>query len=342
MTWTCFGRDAVGHRDHLVDAVADDHLAVVAPRASRRVAGRKERELAFDLGHRVVGELLGAREQDGGRGGPVLGLAQQVGRAQLTVHRLVGDHQRLGGTREEIDAHPAEELALGLRDEHVARADEHVDRIDGLGAERHSAHRLHPAETADLVGATEILGDHDGRIRLAFVGRRAGDDPLHPRHLRRDHAHVGGGDHGVLATRHVGADAVDGNVPVPEDHPGHRLLLHVAERALLNLRKVANLTLCEFDVGPLPRADPLVAGIDRGPAQPEFLRRPAVEPFGVLAHRGIAAPFDGSENVLDGPTHLRVGIGPGVLADPGLQVSGHRILLPLLPLAAHRSAERRG
>ena len=158
----------------------------------------------------------------------MLGLAEEVRRAELPVHRLIRDHKSLGGPREEIDADPAEELALGLGDEHVSGADEHIDGVDGLGAECHRADRLHPAETVDLVGAAEILGDHDGRIRLALIGRCAGDDPLHSRHFRGDHAHVGGGDHGVLAAGHVGADAVYWDVLVSQDDPGHRLVLDIA------------------------------------------------------------------------------------------------------------------
>ena len=272
----------------------------------------------------------------------MLGLAEEIRRAELPVHRLVGDHQRLGGPCEQIDPHPAEELAFGLGDEHVPRADEHVHRVDGLGAEGHRADGLHPAETVDLVGAAKILRDHDGRVRLALVGWRAGDDPLHARHVRGDHAHVGRSDHGVLAPRHIGADAVHRDVLVPEYDPGHRFTLHVAQRLFLYLREIADLGLCKLDVGPFPRAHPLVAGIDRGPAQPEFLRRPAVEPPGVLADRGVATRFDGFENVLDGPAHPGVGIGPGVFADPGLQVSGHPVLLPLLSKATHRSGECSG
>ena len=176
-------------------------------------------------------------------------------------------------------------------------------------------------------------------MRPAFVGRRAGGDPLHPRHLRGDHAHVGGGDHRILAAGYVGADAVHRDVLVAEDDAGHRLVLDVAQRLFLEPREVADLSLRELDVRPLARAHPPVAGVDRGPAQPELVRRPAVEPHGVLADRRIAARLDRSENLFDGPAHLRVGIGLGVIADPGLEVAGHGVLLPFVSNAAHRSAE---
>ena len=152
----------------------------------------------------------------------MLRLAEEVRRAELAVHRLVRDDQGLGGPREEVDADPAEELALRLRDEHVPGPDQHVDGIDGLAAEGHRADRLHPAEAVDLVRPAEVLGDHDGGVRLALVGRRASRDALHPRDLRGHHAHVGGGDHRVLAAGDVGADAVHRDVLVAEDDAGHR------------------------------------------------------------------------------------------------------------------------
>ena len=126
-----------------------------------------------------------------------------------------------------------------------------------------------------------------------------------------------------------------------EDDAGHRLALDVAERVLLDLREVPDLGLGELDVRPLARAHPLVAGVDRGPAQAEVVGRPAVEPLGALAHRGVAARLDLPENVLDGPAHLRVGVGPGVVAQPGLEVAGHGVLPPLVWNAAHRSAGTR-
>ena len=134
---------------------------------------------------------------------------------------------------------------------------------------------LHPAEAVDLVRPAEVLGDHDGGVRLALVGRRASRDALHPRDLRGHHAHVGGGDHRVLAAGDVGADAVHRDVLVAEDDAGHRLVLDVAKRRLLDLGEVPDLRLRELDVGPLAGAHPPVAGVDGGPAQAEVRRRPS-------------------------------------------------------------------
>ena len=57
-----------------------------------------------------------------------------------------------------------------------------------------------------------------------------------------------------------------------EDDARHRLVLDIAKGVLLDPREVADLGLGELDVGPLPRTHPRVAGVDGGPAQPEFVR----------------------------------------------------------------------
>ena len=120
-----------------------------------------------------------------------------------------------------------------------------------------------------------------------------------------------------------------------EDDAGHRLALDVAERLFLDSCEVADLRLRELDVRPLARAHPSVAGIDRGPAQTELVRRPAVEPLRVFAHRRVAARVDRGEHLLDGAADLHVRLGLGVFADPGLEVAGHGILLRLK--CAHHS-----
>ena len=50
-----FGRDLVGHMQHLVIAVADNHLAIVAPTDGCGVRRRQDAKDAVDLGKRVIG-----------------------------------------------------------------------------------------------------------------------------------------------------------------------------------------------------------------------------------------------------------------------------------------------
>ena len=83
----------------------------------------------------------------------MLRLTEQIGRADLAVDRVVGDDERLGRTREEVDADSAEELTFGLGDKGVAGPDQHIDRRDRFGAERHRGDSLDAAKNIDLVGA---------------------------------------------------------------------------------------------------------------------------------------------------------------------------------------------
>ena len=109
----------------------------------------------------------------------MFGLAEQIGCANFAVHAVVGDDQGLGRAGQQVDADAAEQLALGLRHIGVAGADNHVHRLDALRAECHGRHCLHAAEHEDFVGAAEIHGGNDGRMRTALERRRAGDDALY-------------------------------------------------------------------------------------------------------------------------------------------------------------------
>ena len=137
-------------------------------------------ELPLDFGERVVSEPLGVRQQNSGRCGPMFRLAKQVGGADLAVDGVVGDDERLGWASEQVDADPTVQLPLGLRHESIARPNNHVDGRDGFRAKRHRSHRLHAAEHVDLVGASEVHGGHDRRMRLCAERRRAGYDFFTP------------------------------------------------------------------------------------------------------------------------------------------------------------------
>ena len=178
----------------------------------------------------------------------MLGLAEQVGRADFAVDRLVRNDQRFGRAGEQVDADAAVELTLRLRHVGVARPDHHVDGRDGAGAERHRGDRLHAAEHIDLVRAAEMHRGDDRGMRAATERRRAGDDALHARDARGHDRHVRGGDHRIAPARHVAADRVHRNVAVTEDHAGQRLDLEILHGVALLLREAAHLRLREFDV----------------------------------------------------------------------------------------------
>ena len=254
-------------------------------------------------------------------------LAEEVGRADLAVHGLVGDDQRLGRPGEEIDADAPEQLALGLGDIGVARPHDHGDGRDGLGAERHGGHRLHAAEDVDLVGAAQVHRGDDRRMRPALERRRAGDDAAHARDLRGHDRHMRRGHHRIAPARDVAADAVHRDVPVPQDDAGKRLDLEVQQGRLLLLREVAHLRLGEADVVEIAPGELGDGALDLLRGEPEACGRPAVELVGELPDRDVAARLDVGEDRLDRLANLRVGGLDGARIDPALEVASHDVLL---------------
>ena len=72
------------------------------------------------------------------------------------VGAVVGDDRDLGRAGEQVDADLAEELALGLGDVGVARADDDVGLGQALDAVGHRGQRLDAAEREDVVGARGV------------------------------------------------------------------------------------------------------------------------------------------------------------------------------------------
>ncbi len=140
------GGDTVGFAHHLGLVVADDDLAEILPCLAGEIGARQDFQQPLHFAHGVARELFRIGDEDRRRGRAVLGLAEQVGGAHLAVDRVVGDDQGLGRAGEQVDADAAEQLPLGLGDIGVAGADDHIDRRDRLGAERHRGDRLHAAE----------------------------------------------------------------------------------------------------------------------------------------------------------------------------------------------------
>ena len=113
----------------------------------------------------------------------VLGLAHEVGRDQLGIRGVVGDHRDLRGAGEHVDADAAEQRALGFGDELVARPHDDVGRAPGEQAERHRRDRLHAAQRHHHVRPRLGHGvEHAGMDRLAAIRGGAGD---HARHAGR-------------------------------------------------------------------------------------------------------------------------------------------------------------
>ena len=232
------------------------------------------------------------------------------------------------GTGEQVDADAAEQLALGLRHVGVAGADDHVDGRHRVGAERHGGDGLHAAQHEDLVGAAEVHGGDDGRMRPALVRRRAGDDALDPGDPGGDDRHVRGGHHRVAPARHIAADGVHGDVLVAEDDARQRLHLEIAQGLALLLREVAHLGLRELDVVEVALGDLADGPLDLAVAELEGGRRPLVELLRQRAHGGIAAGLDLGQDLLDRLPHLGVGRLDGAGIHAALEITSHDSLLP--------------
>ncbi len=257
----------------------------------------------------------------------MLGLSEQVGGADFAVHRLVSDDQRLGRPGQEVDADAAEQLPFGFRHISVAGTDQHVDRLDRLGAERHGGDRLHAAEHIDVVGAAEMLGRDDGRMRRALVGRGAGDDAFDAGDARGDDRHVRGGDHRIAPARHVAADRIDRDMAVAEHDAGQRLDLDVEHAIALLLREVADLRLREFDVIEVALGHLRDRLLDFLRAEAEILGRPLVEFFRQFADGGVLARVDLRQDALHRLAHFGVGFFDRGGIHSALEMAGHDELL---------------
>lgn len=200
------------------------------------------------MGDDLAAERLQGRDEDRGRVGAVLRLAQQIHRDDERIRRLVGDDEDLRRSGDQVDPDLPVQLALRLRDVGVARAREEVHALDRLGAEREGRHGLDPAEQVDLVRPAEVHR-HDRRGGdLPVDRRRARGDTPHSGDLRRHDRHVGGGDERIPATRDVRAGRRDRDRPLAEEDPGHRLDLEVRQRIALRLGEPADVRLGGPDV----------------------------------------------------------------------------------------------
>ena len=83
---------------------------------------------------------------------PVLRLRQQVRRGKFRLGRLIGQHQHLARSRQQINRHVAEQQPLGGDHVGVARAKNLLHAPDGGRAISHRGNRLRAAGTINLCG----------------------------------------------------------------------------------------------------------------------------------------------------------------------------------------------
>ncbi len=204
-------------------------------------------------------------------------LAQQVGRAHLRVGGVICDDKDFGRPGEQIDTNLAIKLPLRFGDIGVPRADQHIDALERFCAERHRRDRLYAAEHIDLVGAREMHRRDRLRVRPALVRRRAGRDMTDARDLCRHDRHMRRRNHRIPPGRHITADLPDRNVAMAEDDARQGLDLDVLHGLTLDLGKVADLLLREFDVVDRLRRHLCDECADLVTRQPEPRGRPFVE-----------------------------------------------------------------
>ncbi len=175
-----------------------------------------------------VGQLDGIGHQHRGRQRIVFGLADQVGGDVHRVGAGVGEHGDLGRSGFGVDADHAAQQPLGRGDVDIAGAGDDVDRLDAEGGVAVGEQRdgLGTADGVHLVDAQQRAGGQDRRVRQAaelLLGRRADDQRLDARDLRRHHVHHDAGRVDRQAARDVQADAADRDPPFGDRAARHHI-----------------------------------------------------------------------------------------------------------------------
>ena len=249
-------RDIIRHLQHLVVGITDDHLAVFLPACLGCGRSRENLEQPVNLGQSILGQLTRIGQQNGRRVIAVFRLPQEIGRAQLGIRCcLIRDNHRLGRAGEEINTHPSVKLTLGLGDEGIAGANQHVYRIDRLCAKRHSPNRLDPAHDIDFICPAQMHRRNNSRVWFSVKGRRAGHDAWYFGNLGRGDRHMRAGDHGEFPARNVAADGLNRDILVPQNNPRKRLYFDVGHRSALRAGKIHDLLLRKLNVLQFPCAE---------------------------------------------------------------------------------------
>ncbi len=246
-------------------------------------------------------------------------LAHQVRCDDGRIRRAVGDDADLRRAGEDIDAHAAEQHALGFGHELVAGTDDYVGRLAGEQAIGHGGNGLHAAQGHDGVHARHLHGVQHLRMdALAAIGRGAGDDRGHAGRLGGGDAHVGRRDVRIAPGGHVAARHIDRNQPLPGHQPRRQFDLEFPHRCHLRLRELAHLAGRELDVALDARRNGRGAPFDFGGGHQD-VPLPFVQPPGVVAHRSLAAGLDVRQ-------HFRGDLARGGLVALGLLRRGFELV----------------
>ena len=285
-----FAGVAVADRHNLLARVAQHHFAVVAPGTGRRVAccGWQRRDQLRHALHHLLGQWPVGGEQPGRRLVPVFCLADQVAGNDFCIGTVVGNHRHFRWPGKHVDADLAEQRALGLGDELVARPHDHVRRLAGEQASSHRRDRLHTTQRHDHVGACAVEGvEQVGMHRPAAERAAAGDDGFDTCRLGCGHAHVGRCDVGITPSRCVATSDVDRQHPLAGRHARVQADGEVLQGIALRMREGADLFDRKVDVAPHLRRHLGGAAVDLGTRQHD-LTVPLVQRLGVGSHCCLA------------------------------------------------------
>ena len=136
----------------------------------------------------------------------MLGLREEVHRDPVSRRLAVADHENFGGAGDHIDADAAEDIALRGRHIGVARADDLIDRIQGLRAIGECGNGLRAADREGAGDTREGRRREHELVTLAARGREHHLNSRNTRHVGRHRVHQHGGRISGLAARHVETD----------------------------------------------------------------------------------------------------------------------------------------
>ena len=281
-----FGGDEVGVGNQRGFVGHQGDLAKITPGRAGHVGGGQRQQLSLDLVQRAFGHAAAGGDDADPGVHIVLGLGQQVGGQHVRVGAVVGHHKYLARAGQLVDADLAEHLALGFIDVGVAGADDLVHRRHRGRAVGHGGNRLRAADAENAVGAGQVAAGDHGRVG---IGRQAGDHLVAAGHLGRHQRHHWCRQDRVAAARHIGADALDRDHPVPQVHAGQGLHLQRQHGGELRLGEGLHVGDGKFGVGAGLRIERGQRGQPLGLAHLQCLAAVAIKAQRVLAHRGIAA-----------------------------------------------------
>ena len=178
----------------------------------------------------------------------MFGLTKQIGGAQFCVYRFISDDHGFGWSGKQINANAPEQLPFGFGDKGVAGPNQHMDSFDRFAANGHGTHRLNAAKDKDFMGTAKMHRCHNSGIRASLIWRGCCHNARDPGNRGRQNRHMGRRHHGKLASWHITANRLHGDVFMAKDNAWHRLDLDILHRCTLNFRKFAHLCLGETNI----------------------------------------------------------------------------------------------